>query len=49
MVLEEHVRYFNIGHRASRAAAESIGDPKGWEVVGERVLGGLHHVYHLAA
>ena len=55
-VLAEYVEYFNrwrphrsIGQRAPCAAAESIGDPNGREVVGKPVLGGLHHVYHLAA
>ena len=56
MVLAEYVQYFNrwrphrsIGQRAPLAAAETTNDPKGREVVAESILGGLHHVYHLAA
>ena len=56
MVLADYVEYFNrwrphrsIGQRAPSAAAETMSDPEGREVVAEPILGGLHHVYHLAA
>ena len=56
MVLAEYVQYFNrwrphrsIGQRAPCAAAQPKSGPKGGEVVAEPILGGLHHVYHLAA
>ncbi len=56
MVPVDDVEYFNrwrphrsIGQRAPCAAAETMSDPEDWEVVAEPILGGLHHVYHLAA
>jgi len=55
-VLAEYVRYFNrwrphraIGQRAPCAVELPISKAHDGEVIGEPVLGGLHHVYHLAA
>ena len=57
-VLNEYVAYFNnwrphrsIGQRAPCAPAPSAcgRNQKGTEVMGRPVLGGLHHVYNLAA
>jgi putative transposase len=55
-VLAEYVRYFNrwrphraIGQRAPCAVELPISKAHDAEVIGEPVLGGLHHVYHLVA
>ena len=55
-VLAEYVRYFNrwrphraIGQRAPCALDLPICKAPDAEVIREPVLGGLHHVYHLAA
>jgi putative transposase len=55
-VLAEYVQYFNrwrphraIGQRAPSAVELPNSKAHDGEVIGEPVLGGLHHVYHLAA
>ena len=55
-VLEEYGRYFNrwrphrsIGQRAPCAVESPSREAQNGMIVGEPVLGGLHHVYHLAA
>jgi hypothetical protein len=55
-VLAEYVQHFNrwrphhaIGQRAPCAVELPICKAHDAEVIGEPVLGGLHHVYHLAA
>jgi len=55
-VLAEYVRYFNrwrphrsIGQRAPCAVELPSRDAQDGVIVGKPVLGGLHHVYHLAA
>jgi putative transposase len=55
-VLAEYVAYFNhwrphrsIGQRAPCAVAPPARQNQRPEIIGEPVLGGLHHVYHLAA
>jgi len=56
MVLAEYVAYFNhwrphrsIGQRAPCAIARPTYQDQSGEIIGKPVLGGLHHVYHLAA
>jgi hypothetical protein len=39
----------SIGQRSLSAATEPMSDPKDGEVVADPILGGLQHVYHLAA
>jgi hypothetical protein len=55
-VLAEYVRYFNcwrphrsIGQRAPCAVGLPSRGAQDGVIVGKPVLGGLHHVYHLAA
>jgi hypothetical protein len=55
-VLAEYVQYFNrwrphrsIGQRAPCAVELPSRNAQDGVIIGEPVLGGLHHVYHLAA
>jgi transposase InsO family protein len=55
-VLAEYMQYFNrwrphraIGQRAPCAVDPPICEARHREIIGEPVLDGLHHVYHLAA
>jgi transposase InsO family protein len=55
-VVAEYVRYFNrwrphraIGQRAPCAVDPPIREARHRKIIGVPVLGGLHHVYHLAA
>ena len=55
-VLAEYVHYFNrwrphraMGQRAPRAVEPPVCKARHGKIVGEPVLGGLHHVYHRAA
>jgi transposase InsO family protein len=55
-VLAEYVDYFNlwrphrsIGQRAPRAPPRTIQSKAGGNIIAKPVLGGLHHIYDLAA
>jgi len=55
-VLAEYVGYFNcwrphrsIGQRAPRAPPRTIQGKAGGNIIAKPVLGGLHHIYDLAA
>jgi hypothetical protein len=55
-VLAEKMQYFNrwrphraTGQRARCALDPPIYEARHQEIIGEPVLGGLYHVYHLAA